>query len=226
MHSLFNVSTDLILAQVLVPVTSFLLLTTTVLLTVFQRSLIYVPQMPPGSRTVVATPDAYGMAFDEVELEIGGASSSSEGKEGVAQTESVKVRMYVIRQRGETSLGVPKVGETIEEAEAWSRGRPTILMLHANAGNLGHRLPIAHAFHKKLRCNVVMLSYRGYGHSTGKPTEAGILEDAQAALDWIEADRILGRGGEGGRCGVVVYGQSLGGAVAIGLVERNPHSVR
>ena len=42
--------------------------------------------------------------------------------------------------------------------------RPTILMLHANAGNMGHRLPIAQQFFYRLGCHVVMLSYLSLIH--------------------------------------------------------------
>ena len=47
------------------------------------------------------------------------------------------------------------------------KSRPTVLMLHANAGNNGHRLPIARIFVQQLRCNVMLPSYRGYGKSEG-----------------------------------------------------------
>ena len=98
--------------------------------------------------------------------------------------------------------------------------RPTILMLHANAGNMGHRLPIAQQFFYRLGCHVVMLSYRGYGLSTGEPTEPGLHIDAQTTLDWIrEHPKLAGTP-------VMAFGQSIGGAVAIDLAARNPQTVR
>jgi hypothetical protein len=39
--------------------------------------------------------------------------------------------------------------------------RPTVIMFHGNGGNHGHRLPLAKIFFLKMRCNVLMLSYRG-----------------------------------------------------------------
>lgn len=98
--------------------------------------------------------------------------------------------------------------------------RATILMLHANAGNMGHRLPIARVLYRRLGCNVVMLSYRGYGLSTGQPSEPGIRVDAQTVLDWIREHPVLAG------TKVIVYGQSIGGAVSIDLAARNPHTVR
>lgn len=91
----------------------------------------------------------------------------------------------------------------------------TILMFHGNAGNIGYRLPIAKILVNDLRCNVLMLQYRGYGLSTGNPNEKGLMIDAQTGLDYIRQRSEL-RGTQ-----VVIYGQSIGGAVAIGLASRN-----
>lgn len=88
-------------------------------------------------------------------------------------------------------------------------------MFHGNAGNIGHRVPIAKILEENLGCNVLMLEYRGYGLSTGEPNEAGINIDAQAALDYLRHQKET----EGGK--IIVYGQSLGGAVAIQLVAKN-----
>lgn len=60
-----------------------------------------------------------------------------------------------------------------------------------------------------------MLEYRGYGLSTGVPDENGLKIDAQTALDHIR------QRGETADSRVIVYGQSLGGAVAINLVAAN-----
>jgi hypothetical protein len=47
------------------------------------------------------------------------------------------------------------------------------MMFHGNGGNLGHRIPLGKVFFSKMRCNVVMMEYRGYGNSEGTPSEAG-----------------------------------------------------
>lgn len=91
----------------------------------------------------------------------------------------------------------------------------TILMFHGNAGNIGHRVPIAKIIEENSGCNVFMLEYRGYGLSTGTPTEEGLMIDAQTALDYIRQQKET-RGGK-----IIIYGQSLGGAVAIQLVAKN-----
>ncbi|KAI9740832.1 MAG: hypothetical protein M1818_004437 [Claussenomyces sp. TS43310] len=91
----------------------------------------------------------------------------------------------------------------------------TVLMFHGNAGNIGHRVPIARMLSQSMDCNVFMLEYRGYGLSTGSPDEQGLLIDAQTALDYIR-ERAETRNDQ-----IVVYGQSLGGAVAIQTVAKN-----
>lgn len=88
---------------------------------------------------------------------------------------------------------------------------PTLLFLHENAGNIAHRLPNLMAVYNQLRCNVFILSYRGFGASEGSPSEAGLRQDARAALRYlhvrpeVDASRI------------VLFGRSLGGAVALDL---------
>lgn len=99
-----------------------------------------------------------------------------------------------------------------------ARGRKlgiTVLMFHGNAGNIGHRIPIAKVLIESLDCNVLMLEYRGYGSSTGAPDEQGLKIDAQAGLNYIR------QRAETKDTRIVVYGQSLGGAVAIHLVANN-----
>ncbi|KAF2178578.1 BEM46 family protein-like protein [Zopfia rhizophila CBS 207.26] len=91
----------------------------------------------------------------------------------------------------------------------------TILMFHGNAGNIGYRLPIAKILEDDIGCNVLMLQYRGYGLSSGTPNEKGLMIDAQTGLDYIRQRAEL----RGTR--IVLYGQSLGGAVSIGLAARN-----
>ncbi|KAL4893296.1 Alpha/Beta hydrolase protein [Aspergillus ambiguus] len=91
----------------------------------------------------------------------------------------------------------------------------TVMMFHGNAGNIGHRIPIAKVLQDVLGCNVLMLEYRGYGLSTGVPDENGLKIDAQTGLDYLR-QRVETRNTK-----IVIYGQSIGGAVAINLVATN-----
>ncbi|BFZ57799.1 bem46 protein, variant [Savitreella phatthalungensis] len=96
-----------------------------------------------------------------------------------------------------------------------AQAKATVIFYHANAGNMGHRLPIARAL-LQMDVNVFMLSYRGYGRSTGYAEEKGIRLDAQAAVDYILGIDDL-------RCmPMYAFGQSIGGAVAVAIVHRNP----
>lgn len=90
-----------------------------------------------------------------------------------------------------------------------------ILFLHGNAGNASHRLPNA-AELVRLGSHVLLLDYRGYGLSEGSPSESGVYADARAGLAYLEEE--VGIPVER----VVVFGRSLGGAVAVDLVQDRP----
>lgn len=96
---------------------------------------------------------------------------------------------------------------------------PTILFLQENAGNIAHRLEFIRILLQKLKCNVFMLSYRGYGASDGNPSQHGIIKDAEAALQHLlqRTDIDTSR--------IVVFGRSLGGAVGAALGKNNPEKV-
>lgn len=81
---------------------------------------------------------------------------------------------------------------------------PTILFLHGNAGNIGHRLPNAKGLYKYLHANVFLLEYRGYGFSEGHPSESGLYKDAQAALNYLLSRQDIDHSR------IIVFGRSLG----------------
>jgi hypothetical protein len=92
-----------------------------------------------------------------------------------------------------------------------------LLICHGNAGNLSEfDRPVHYAGLRQLGLNLLAFDYRGYGESDGAPSEDGLYRDAQAAYRYlretlgIPADRII------------VFGHSLGSAVAIDLVSRAP----
>ncbi|MCH7598415.1 MAG: alpha/beta fold hydrolase [Myxococcales bacterium] len=90
--------------------------------------------------------------------------------------------------------------------------RRALLFLHGNAGNASHRLPNA-ADLVRLECSVLVIDYRGYGLSEGRATEAGTYADARAGLRHL----IEQRGFPESR--IIVFGRSLGGAVAVDLAQ-------
>lgn len=91
--------------------------------------------------------------------------------------------------------------------------RLTLLFLHGNAGNISHRLDSLQVFHE-LGLNVFIFDYRGYGNSTGRPSERGTYRDAEAAWRYLTQTRAIPAPR------IVLFGRSLGGAVAVWLAGR------
>lgn len=90
---------------------------------------------------------------------------------------------------------------------------PIILFCHGNAGNISHRLDnIRHLLDNGLQ--VFIFDYRGYGKSEGKPSETGIYKDGQAAYDYLVKKENIPPSD------IVVFGRSLGAAVAVDLSLR------
>ena len=85
-----------------------------------------------------------------------------------------------------------------------------VLFLHGNAGNVSHRRAQIDAL-AALPAAVLIVDYRGYGRSEGSPSEQGLYRDARAAWEHLTG----ARGFHPDR--VVVFGESLGGAVAVDL---------
>jgi fermentation-respiration switch protein FrsA (DUF1100 family) len=93
-----------------------------------------------------------------------------------------------------------------------AQGRPVVLFLHGNAGAMADRADRL-AFYQARGLGAAFLSWRGYGGSTGRPSEAGLQADGLAALAFL-ADRGIGPGR------VVLVGESLGTGVAVQLAAR------
>jgi len=92
-------------------------------------------------------------------------------------------------------------------------GAPVILYMHGNAGTFGDRAERFRLFRDE-GFGVLALSWRGYGGSTGSPTEEGLVEDGRAALKLLEQKGIpLSR--------IILFGESLGTGVATQLAA-NP----
>ena len=113
-----------------------------------------------------------------------------------------------------TSDGIPITAWWYDAESEGGDTPPMILFLHGNAGDISHRTPIAEGLLRE-GLSVLLLEYRGYGSSGGKPSESGFGKDARAGREFL-----LGRGGDPGR--IVVLGRSMGGAVAAGLASREP----
>ena len=141
----------------------------------------------------ILTPDQLGMAAEEVHLTPG---------PGV----ELHAWFFPHQQPFDSPLASPRTD---------SRPGPlaTLLFCHGNAGNASHRLEnVWHLLRTGFQ--VFLFDYRGYGHSSGEPSEEGLYRDAAAAWahlvdreDTAAAPRII-------------FGRSLGGAVAVELATR------
>lgn len=105
-----------------------------------------------------------------------------------------------------------------EQIAAWfappQEARPVILFFHGNAGEIGDR-PGRLAFYRRHGFGVLFVSYRGYGGSSGTPTEDGLAADAEAAYEWLSRN-----GAAPTR--IVLVGESLGTGVAVKLAAERP----
>lgn len=96
---------------------------------------------------------------------------------------------------------------------AWYRpapeGAPTLLYFHGNGGHIGYRADRAQALAAR-GYGLLLAEYRGYGGNPGSPSEDGFHEDARAALAFLRQEGVAPRQ-------IVLYGESLGTAVAVRL---------
>ena len=104
-----------------------------------------------------------------------------------------------------------------EKLHAWwipaPERRGSVVLFHGNAGNISHRLDYARMF-SGLGYDTLLVDYRGYGRSTGSPSEEGTYRDAAASWRWLVDTKGIPANE------ITVFGESLGGAVACWLAER------
>lgn len=90
---------------------------------------------------------------------------------------------------------------------------PVVVVFHGNAGHIGHRVP-KYRYLLDAGFGLFLAEYRGYGGNPGSPNESDMTADARAVMAQI-ADQ--GLGGER----LVLYGESLGGGVAVKMAAEN-----
>ncbi len=96
---------------------------------------------------------------------------------------------------------------------AYNEAEFTVILCHGNAGNISHRLEKTAMFYDA-RLNVLIFDYRGYGKSEGIPSEQGLYKDVNAAYDYLTVERKIPKEK------IILYGESIGGAVAIDLARK------
>jgi len=162
------------------------------LLLFFERGNLYFP-----TRALESTPREIGLAYEDVHL------TASDG---------VKIHGWYIPANVSLTPFISSPGQAGGPSPGSRRG---ILFFHGNAGNISHRLQTIRILHD-LGLDTLIIDYRGYGRSGGRPSEKGLYLDAEAAYDWLRARPEIDQGS------IVAFGRSLGGAVAIELAKRRP----
>ena len=127
------------------------------------------------------------------------------------------------RRTAPRAIGLPEAKEAVldtadgERVIVWHvtprEGRPVFLYFHGNGGALRWRDERFRALIAD-GSGLVALSYRGYGGSSGRPTETGLVEDAAAAYAFAVARYSAER--------IVLWGESLGSALALALAAEKP----
>lgn len=95
----------------------------------------------------------------------------------------------------------------------YPQAKKTVLFFHGNGGNISHRGDSLYIFNK-LKLNVLIIDYPGYGKSEGKPSEKGLYQSANAAWQYLLSDKKTSPEN------IIIFGRSLGGAVAVDLASR------
>ena len=106
--------------------------------------------------------------------------------------DSVRLQSYLLQHKG--------------------RSKRIVVYFHGNAGNISHRVRDASKIYR-LGCDVLLVSYRGYGRSEGSPSERGVYEDGISSINYITQN--LGYTEEE----IIIYGRSLGTAVAVYVAQ-------
>ena len=92
-------------------------------------------------------------------------------------------------------------------------GKGVILFCHGNGGNISNRISYLPIF-KDLGLATFLFDYRGYGKSDGKPSEEGTYADVEAAWQYLTQERQIPPQK------IIIYGESLGGAIASYLAQK------
>lgn len=93
--------------------------------------------------------------------------------------------------------------------------RTWLIILHGNAGDRYDRLTWFHMLKESLGCGVVCFDYRGYGGSSGAPSQRGLYLDGEAVATWAREGGVIPRGDR-----VVLYGESIGSSVATWMATK------
>lgn len=164
----------------------------------FQSRLVF---FPDTAREFSATPQTHGLAFESAQIRTADGETlhgwwiPAEGGSPTRESRTQEPPTQEPPTRGSTTRGI-------------------VLLFHGNAGNISHRIDYAQMFNR-MGYACLLVDYRGYGKSSGSPSEEGTYQDALAAWNWLQS-----RGAK--PADVVIAGESLGGGVASWLAAQHP----
>jgi fermentation-respiration switch protein FrsA (DUF1100 family) len=136
-----------------------------------------------------------------------------------------KLMYFPDRERVDpAAVGLKGVAERVietpdgERVVAWygraRPGQPTLLYFHGNGGSLAIRVPRIVRFMAE-GWGVYMMTYRGYGGSTGSPSEAANVADARLAYKALVQEGVSPKS-------IIAYGESLGSGIAVRVAAELP----
>ena len=169
-----------------------------ILLFVLQTRFIFQP-----TAIIQKTPDAFNIAYEEVWLPITNNSGKIE-----------KLHGWWIPGNLPTQPGASTGAPPLQKGEF----KKVLLYLHGRGFNIGANINQSYRF-QQLGFSVLLIDYRGYGRSQGDfPSELQVYEDAETAYNYLVKQRHLSPSQ------VLLYGHSMGGAVAIELAIKHPEA--
>jgi fermentation-respiration switch protein FrsA (DUF1100 family) len=162
---------------------------TLIMLATFQRSLIY---HPFAEKSLPAQNAGHG---------------TGRAHDVTTRTEdNFELRGWLVLAKGHTA------GSDAQVTAELAKGRPLVLYFGGNAANRNYRMVEVELL-TQAGADVLIFDYRGYGDSSGEPSEAGLARDAKAVWRFAtETKKIEPRR-------IVLYGESLGGGVAVRLAS-------
>ena len=92
------------------------------------------------------------------------------------------------------------------------RNFKTIVFFHGNAGTLENRIHKINHF-KEMNINFLIISWRGFSGNLGKPSEKGLYEDGESAINWLKGKGLKDND-------IVLYGESLGTGIATHVAQK------
>ena len=134
---------------------------------------------------------------------------------------STAAQSWVPQPQGSDIQDVELVSPSGAKIHGWWLPHPTsdrtLYILHGNAGNLSWRGQTMLELRRILDTAVLLFDYPGYGKSEGSPSEAGCYDAATVGYEWVtqKQNRDPKK--------LILYGESLGGGVAVELASRKPH---